>query len=339
MYYKQEKIRQMLRSVLPSSARKGARDNKSASCRRNRRNVKVALRTWKDELHLDDDAQDYRDADDSRLAMKIHVSDRNKARDTRYAMQRRRDSDKISHFVRWATHLTRHLDDIQDKYFHFVGHIGGSGDLIREHAIGHFISPYEFNQVSGYDYRDYGKVIATVARNDFADGLSRVCRSRSLFKGLNIELRESGARWSKCKDKDPCVTLETVHPEARISHYILEDGQKRYSFLITPEERRIIARTVYQARPSPYTRRDHDRDVCPNAVQLEREANIPDLIRYLYPRNKFAWGFTKRGYNNRPRQKRLAWTLWRWMEKRGINIVKAEDDVAERGGDDGRADS
>lgn len=130
----QNKIRNMIRSILPSKARVSARKNKKFAHREHRRAIREALFQYN--LEEADD--------DSGTTHQMKTADLTLTRKTSYNRSDRREADKVNHFVRWAKNKTQHLSDARSKYYYFVELIGGKEGVIKEHAVSHFISPSDF---------------------------------------------------------------------------------------------------------------------------------------------------------------------------------------------------
>lgn len=93
MYYGKDKSRQMGRSILPSARRKGAREDLAAVKRKNRTNIRQALKKI-DPFEPDDFEADLNFYPDHEI---------------NYIRRDRRAADKLAHFERWAEKITAHL--------------------------------------------------------------------------------------------------------------------------------------------------------------------------------------------------------------------------------------
>src|SRR6185369_17044056 len=82
----ENKIKTMVRSILPSKARKTARRAKAAASRVVRRAVRQEVRS--------------EDPEETK-------ADWNRVADQRYIIQDRRDADKLNHFMRWGDAITK----------------------------------------------------------------------------------------------------------------------------------------------------------------------------------------------------------------------------------------
>lgn len=106
MTYGKSKERDMVRSILPSTSRRGARADKRNINKANRSAVRQALHSGRSAYEMDanypnsemlDDLVNF-DASD----VEIYDSDRHYARNIKYAMWDRRESDKVAPIIRWA---------------------------------------------------------------------------------------------------------------------------------------------------------------------------------------------------------------------------------------------
>jgi hypothetical protein len=123
-----EKIRDMARSVLPSSARKGARDNKAIIKHKNRHKVRQALREWRHEI----DPYDYEGFADHDYIYG-YAGDQN----IKMAVNDRRGADKLS-VVHWAERLcaTKLADLCEEERLEYFRKVMPD-NLIGRHALGH----------------------------------------------------------------------------------------------------------------------------------------------------------------------------------------------------------
>lgn len=94
MLYGDEKLREMARSILPSTFR-GAKKSASRTRRQHRRNCKQIVR----KAMLDEDFLDELDEQDKKESIKL-----------RYERRERQGADKLNHFERWAIRVTDGLD-------------------------------------------------------------------------------------------------------------------------------------------------------------------------------------------------------------------------------------
>jgi hypothetical protein len=147
MIYGEEKVRQMVRSILPSAGAKTARDDKKSLNRRLRRNARQALHKIRGEEEWDDDNTDFWDDGQSERT---------------YIVSRRRGDDKLRHFENWAENKAKYIPD-GFKMGYIKGLIGGKGVII-DHAYSHLENLDGFTKDvhlyrSSYRYPDDRKVL------------------------------------------------------------------------------------------------------------------------------------------------------------------------------------
>jgi hypothetical protein len=123
-----EKTKDMIRSILPSKARKGARDERAAIHRHERAHVRASLHEVTRLGSFEDFEGDLEFED--RRAIQEMVSER-------------RDADKVGPLERWAgraiaTDCALGAADYEDRYAHFAGIV--SDNTIGRHALQHLSS-------------------------------------------------------------------------------------------------------------------------------------------------------------------------------------------------------
>lgn len=231
MIYGEEKKRQMLRSVLPSKASKAARLKRKKAHRQNRRRIKSALHCFEDE---------------SDLSNRIGSSEKIKNYAITEMKRDRRDADKVNHFVRWAESVTSHIpeEEVQERYYYFLKHIGGVKDLIREHAVSHFIGKWEFNDTAyGRRYRIKKKPPNPLKH------MERMLEEafEHDHKGLNRQLKEFWLVRSRCWRRDPCM-----FPKHSLSWYSRYDHSREHCLnrLLISSKKDIpaVANSIYNGR-------------------------------------------------------------------------------------------
>jgi len=282
-----DKIREMTRSILPSRGRKGARDERSRINRAHRHQVRQALRDVGGIIGYDDDVEEVFH-DDSELMLRINDSEGIRKRDLRTMVRDRRGADKISHFVRWCNARTKDIpeEDVEARYFTISGLIGGPADLIREHALGHFLNPeYDFNR---YAFRSWNRVRSVpiiFTRDVFHKALKEAFETR--HKRLNKVCKDYAYR--PCKADDPCVKV-TEH-KRWVYRY---QPASRYGYLFRSEE------TTYEPIEGSYrpgtlahilattTNESHDSTKCENRVLLRRTEDIDRLMKFIFGQSE-AW--------------------------------------------------
>jgi hypothetical protein len=134
---KRDKIKDMIRSILPSTARRRARFEKAYKNRELRRSVRTDLRRAnpKADLHRS-----------THLSMMVAM---------------RRGSDKLNHFVRWCHAITKGMDSETA-----IGHVRSlvPSSLIGDHALGHWI-----NEVRPVMYGRWFRLVPRQSLQSFLD--------------------------------------------------------------------------------------------------------------------------------------------------------------------------
>jgi hypothetical protein len=119
MVYGEEKIRDMARSLLPSTRRKRARNTRGLLHRASRRTARLEL------TRLERDPEAFED---------LPGPDGGRSQEICYMVQDRRSADKVNPFVRWATATTRELPR-ESRLSHIQGLLPKG--VIGEHALSH----------------------------------------------------------------------------------------------------------------------------------------------------------------------------------------------------------
>lgn len=120
MIYGKDKALNMGRSLLPSTRRKGSRDDKTAVKRITRHNIRQELhRLARDPDDYDDSLADFESYPDYEI---------------RQVVNERRNGDKTAPFERWAEAITKNVD--QDSRLTYVKSLLPDG-MIGEHALTH----------------------------------------------------------------------------------------------------------------------------------------------------------------------------------------------------------
>lgn len=269
------KPKEMMRSILPSKARKWAKHKKRDANRSNRRAVNVLL----SEYDLDDD--------DGEFTNQVDIADFTRSREIRFAVRERRGADKINHFVRWAENKTAHLTDIKDKYYFFVSYIGGSGDVIRNHAVGHFIDPrydFRYGELRSQRYRYY-EPMPEISDVTLMEKLSLAIDYG--YEGeLNQALRSANIRTKECGKSAPCYSEETKG--YTISHWEIQpDGTRRRLFGLIPYDGgfRPPVKGVISYNTS-YKSKTHNQKSCSNMLQFSGSESVRRVLRFLRSRKK-----------------------------------------------------
>lgn len=142
MHYGDDKIRQMSRSILPSSAHRWAREELAATRRKNRRKINSQLRMLRD-MDCDDfegDLQRYPD---------IQINQ---------VRRERRGADKLAHYERWAVEVTKGLD-IDDRLGYMQALLPAG--VIGDHAMSHLRNLEELDP--HYRLRYYWRAVRKTA--------------------------------------------------------------------------------------------------------------------------------------------------------------------------------
>ena len=270
----QDKVRTMMRSILPSKARISSKKNKTDSHRSYRHRVKAALNNY-----------DWEEEDDSDLTLDIHEATREYHREIDNNKDRRRDADKVNHFVRWAQEITKELPDIRSKYFSFVTLIGGRGDVIRDHAVGHFINPrYDFRYAEMYG-EDF--VFRRRGREENRRPISKAVLYPKLLKAWNAELETkiNEILW-KCGPlhchKGRC--WEVSYDWQVISEWeLLDNGSRKRVYQSQPltSHSAIRFKNLIQYNTC-YKRRSHNPYKCSRMIQVDGVKSLQRVMEILY---------------------------------------------------------
>lgn len=148
--YGEAKKRNMCRSVLPSTARKGAREDLRNIKQRNRSSIRRELRQIAQPQVADEVVANY---DEASCDLSYYPN-----ADINWAVRERRDADKIMPLMRWAPHLVRdvRLEDRLSKLRSIL-----PDNLIGRHAISHLEYHDDFylpDSSRWYDWRSYPKL-------------------------------------------------------------------------------------------------------------------------------------------------------------------------------------
>jgi len=270
-----DKILEMIRSILPSKARKAARSEKTRIHRANRHQVRQAIRDVAGNIDFDDDIPD-----DDELVLRIHRSDKLRKRNTQMMVVERRAADKINHFVRWCEKRTAHIpkDKIEARYFNVSGLVGGPKDLIREHALGHFLDPeYDFNPYFG-TWRQVRRLknATSIEVTAFRTAIKAVFESHE-HKLLNRLCKSHTYR--RCTEDDPCTSRETY--KVWLYRFLT---QHRWAFYHKESTRKPLD---YKPGTLSYmkvtkVREIHDESRCENRILLAKADDVDVLVDYLF---------------------------------------------------------
>jgi len=124
---KKDKKRDMIRAILPSKARKSARDSGRAINRRTRHRAKQALHEF-----VDPD-----DFDDSEVSAKLSGPEARHKSEMCWRISERRDADKLGPLIRLTKHIKKTSKNDTEAREKLIQLIEPGKNLITEHAMGH----------------------------------------------------------------------------------------------------------------------------------------------------------------------------------------------------------
>lgn len=158
MLYGEEKVLEMTRTALRSSARKSAHEALASIKRGHRRKLNTHLREFRGATEVE--AEDEWDEGDFRPD--TYPQARNDLSNSggwwsdtiAAAMWERRDADHLSSFVRWGVEITKHIDDPEERY-NYVKRLMPD-TLAGRHALSHLTFAIGYDP--DYPVRDYGWV-------------------------------------------------------------------------------------------------------------------------------------------------------------------------------------
>jgi hypothetical protein len=142
MLYGPEKVREIARSLLPSTRRRHARESAARLKRTTRRYARQSLRAWaryENPYDYEGHIYDY-DEPSPHHAYGGTIKD---------VMWERRNGDKLGAFLRWADAHTAHLESPEDKYNAVKKAM--PDNLIGRHALTHLGPAYDTG--NPYEYR------------------------------------------------------------------------------------------------------------------------------------------------------------------------------------------
>jgi hypothetical protein len=293
---KKNKVKDMIRSILPSKSSKSVKQDKAFANRKNRRVVRETLQTHADrepdEWHQERFAYD---GGESECISIIHEADKVHSHDIRLAVFNRRDADKISHFVRWCKEITKHIpdDDPKTKYYFVAGKIGGTADVIRKHALGHFLDPeWDFNLAWGKGFMLIRKSSPIIFERQFFERALREAYETH-HKALNKLLKQHALTFKKCeKDKDVCAMTKVVKkwPWYYVPITASKWGSSRFGTSdIMPLEGTYKPGTLSQR----YVTEEvawHDSSICKNRLIITKPEDLDKLTQFFFGSDK---GWTK----------------------------------------------
>lgn len=161
MLYGEEKYREMSRSILPSTRRKWARREKSATKRHHRRQISQKLRGIRCEEDFELISEDLTYYPDGEI---------------NWIVAQRRDGDKINHFGRWAQHMVVDPGDPGANIANLRAVL--PKNLIGDHALGHvrgFVPGYIIDDEPSY-LRRFGSRSRLITKGMFGSLPQARCR-------------------------------------------------------------------------------------------------------------------------------------------------------------------
>ena len=288
-----DKIRDMIRSILPSTAVKGSREDRANAHRANRKKVRQTLHQYNNNEWEDEDE----------MIMRLHESDFTRRRTIGMMVRDRRGADKINHFVRWCEKKTKHIpeDKPQERYSYIASLIGGVGDVIREHAMSHFIGPWEFNVIArnSYSYRYWGEEKPVLFTRDAFDKALIWCfehcpgKLNQVLKGGIGGQRESTLTWRACTKEDSCTS--TRHVRQILYSYQLTWGYHKTSWAHPYSYREGTLNSQMADR----VLEEHDEKTCVNKIIVYRRSDLERIADKVFGyRNKDDYRESAYGYSN-----------------------------------------
>jgi hypothetical protein len=286
-----DKIRDMLRSILPSKGERSARFEKAHANKQNRTRVRQTLRQYNNDEWGDDSEE--------RMEARIYNSDRRRHYNIRMMKSERREADKINHFVHWCKKRTAHIEDDQpqEKYYYISSLIGGPSDMIREHALGHFMSPaYDFNVVARESWR-YSWRHRTKEVNGAGHGMfDRAAFTKALRWAyehcpgqLNRALKgNQRAAWSNRKGYNACLLWRGCAPDDDCTE-VYTSQERQYTYQTTWGGIRTDWNKPLRYREGTLVSQmaerehvDHDSGVCRNKILVTCEEDIENIASKLF---------------------------------------------------------
>lgn len=140
MLYGPEKVREIARSILPSTSRRIARENAVMVKRVNRRRTRQTLHDWarfEDPYEFEGHVFDYNEPGGA------YVSGWWGLGSIKEVVEYRREYDKLGAFLRWADAHTAHLVTAEEKYMAVKKAM--PDNLIGRHALTHLGRDYDID--------------------------------------------------------------------------------------------------------------------------------------------------------------------------------------------------
>lgn len=197
---RKDKPRDIARGVLPSTARKGARDNKRAIHNAHRGAQRQACRAIERHLSdVDDDGNLYTDVDLYDDFEGREIFDGYDASTTlghnhmKYVVSDRRGADNLGPLLNWARATERQKMDgwsNEDKYAYFKAVLPDT--LQGRHALGHVESALDIsNDEFLYGGRRYYSRFKPTTRNEFRNALDRILAKPKARRALRDFIYEA----------------------------------------------------------------------------------------------------------------------------------------------------
>lgn len=193
MTYGDDKVRDMCRSILPSTQRKSDRHNAERVRRRNRRTTRQTLHDWRMAADVDDFEGHVFGYEDS-PAVGGGWSECQGSIKT--VMWDRREHDKLGPMLRWAVAITADIDDPADRQEHMRAIL--PDNLIGRHAMGHIKFLDEFDTDVRIDYSRYHRNAGPMSADDVEAKLREMVATN--HKRLNHELKKTVIRYVPAVD-------------------------------------------------------------------------------------------------------------------------------------------
>jgi len=267
-----DKVKDIMRGVLPSCARKWARMEGRYIARVRRRLVREALSNvcpddeWDDALAF---------ARLGKRESKVRSRECERVRS-------RRDADKLGPLKRWTKHQQRTSEDDDKAYEKICEVLQPNRNLITRHAVGHAEQWLELkkdehdrNWYENWSSRqpapilgvkELTKIIVALFESQHAK-LNRCFKDRKLGHLLISKT---------CTDEDPCTWMEAYthrYPEA------LDPATKRWITYDPILERGLFAKTRVRLDRREFPR--HDSGKCPNTVLMRHRGDEEEVVNQL----------------------------------------------------------
>ena len=178
--------------------------------------------------------------------------------------------------------------------------------MIRDHAIGHFISPWDLNPIYDWDRDAPPADPIFITREAFEAALIEAWDRDEYDLDYFISPKNSkGIRYyphrrEPCKRGKHACMMMTKRLYATVTSYRLPDGRRQRtwrSFDLTGIPKHKWSQTL-PAEATYYTRtRDewwHHEHICKNIIRLEERQQIRGVVHYIFGRRKRMQVYTNR---------------------------------------------